>query len=84
MSLAAVEGVALTRPRVNVISSTKWELNITRKYHVASSAMVSRMLGTLIFDTFDLAAKKVINKNARKSGVRIAARVRTPSGVSLG
>ena len=72
MPLAVVEGVALTRPRVRVISSTKWELNITRKYHVASCAMVPKMVGPLRFDAFDFAAEKVINENARKSGVYIS------------
>ena len=75
MTLAVVGVVALTLPRVRVISNTKWELNMTRKYHVASSAMVSRILGVLRFDTFDFAAKKVINENARRSGVHIAVRV---------
>ena len=46
--------VALTRPRIRVISSTKWEVNITRKYRVASSAMVPRMVGILTDDAFDL------------------------------
>ena len=70
-SLAVVKGlgVALTCPRVRVITSTKWELNMTRKYHVASSAMVSRRAGPLRFDTLDFAAKQTINENARKSGV---------------
>jgi len=72
MPLAVVEGVALTRPRVRVISSTKWELNMTRKYHVASCAIVSRRVGPLRFDALDFAAKKVINENARKSGVYIS------------
>jgi len=72
MPLAVVEGIALTRPRVRVISSTKWELNMTRKYHVASSAMVPRRVGPLIFDVPDFATKKVINENARKSGVYIS------------
>ena len=67
MSLVAVEGVALTLPKIKVISSTKWELNMTRKYHVASWAMVPRIVGPLIFDVPDFAAKKVINENARKS-----------------
>ena len=64
--------VKLTRPRARVISSTKWEVNIIRKYHVASSAMVPRMLGNLNFSVFDLIAKKMINENARKSGVHIS------------
>jgi len=49
--------VALTRPRIRVISSTKWEVNITRKYRVASSAMVPRMVGILSDDAFDRIAK---------------------------
>ena len=71
MTSVAVEkgaAVALTRPRVRVISSTKWELNITRKYRVASSAIVRRMFGILSVDAFDFAAKKMINENASKSG----------------
>ena len=55
-----------------VISSTKWELNIARKYHVASWAMVPRRVGLLIFDVPDFATKKLINENARKSGVYIS------------
>ena len=61
--------VTLTRPRIRVISSTKWEVNITRKYHVASSTTILRMLGKLSFGASDLIAKKTINKNARESGV---------------
>ena len=72
MSLAVIEVVGLTRPGVRVISSTKWELNITRKYHVASCAMVPRSVGPLIFDVPDFATKKVINENARKSGVYVS------------
>ena len=70
-----IEGVALTRPRVKVISSAKWEVNMTMKYHVASSAMVARIVGTLRSAAFDPVAKKATNKNARKSGVHIATRV---------
>ena len=72
MSLTVVEGVALTRPRVRVISSTKWELNITRKYHVASWAMAPRRVGPLIFDALDFPVKNMINENARKSGMYIS------------
>lgn len=59
VSLGAVGkgAVALTRPRIRVISSTKWEVNITRKYHVASSAMVPKMVGILTDDAFDRIAK---------------------------
>ena len=70
-----VEGAALTRPRVKVISSAKWEVNMTMKYHVASSAMVARMVGTLRSAAFDFTARKVINENARKSCAHITTRV---------
>ena len=73
--MAVVEGVALTRPRVKVNSSAKWEVNITMKYHVASSAMVARMVGILRSAALDLNAKKAINENARKSSAHIATRV---------
>ena len=45
---------------------------MTRKYHVASWAMVARILGTLRSAVLDFAAKIVINENARKSGVCIS------------
>ena len=72
--MVVVEGVALTRPRVKVISSTKWEVNIIRKYHVASSTMVARMVGTLRSAALDLVAKKATSENARKSGAHVATR----------
>ena len=58
----------LTRPRFKVISTTKWELAITRKYRVASSAMVLRIVGTLSPRVPDFAAKKMIDSKARESG----------------
>jgi hypothetical protein len=61
--------VALTRPSARVISSTKWEVNITRKYSVASSTMVAKIPVNSSPPIFDLLAKKRINKNARESGV---------------
>jgi len=45
---------------------------MTRKYHVASWAMVPRIVGPLRLDALDFAAKKVINENARRSGVYIS------------
>jgi len=53
--------------RFRVITSTKWEVNMTRKYRVASSTMVPKMPGTLGPTVFDFFAKKMINKNARES-----------------
>ena len=70
MLLAVVqrETITLTRPRFRVISTTTWEVAITRKYRVASSAIVLKSVGTLRPFVPDLAAKKTINKNARESG----------------
>ena len=42
---------------------------MTRKYIVASSAIVPRIVGTLTPDDFVRIAKKIVNKNARVSGV---------------
>ena len=64
--------VVLTRPRVRVISSTKWEVNMTKKYRVESSAIAPRMVGIIADDFFDFIAKKTINENARKSGACIS------------
>ena len=64
--------VALTRPRFKVISSTKWEVNITRKYRVASSAMAFKIVGTLSPRASDVAAMKMIKENARKSCLHIS------------
>jgi hypothetical protein len=66
------EKIALTRPRFRVNTSTKWEVNITRKYHVASSAMLSKIVGTLSPGTLDFLAEKIINENARESDVYIS------------
>jgi len=60
--------VTLTRPRVRVISSTKWEVNIKKKYNVESSAMVFRILGSLPLVPLVIIARESINENARKSG----------------
>ena len=40
---------------------------MTRKYHVASSAMTPKIPGTLSPGASDLIAKKMVNENARKS-----------------
>ena len=61
---------ALTRPRFRVNTRTKWEVNITRKYHVASSAMLSKIVGALSPSTLDLLAEKIINEKARESDVQ--------------
>lgn len=63
------EETALTRPRVKVISSTKCEVKMTRKYSVASSMMVFKMPVTSN-PVFDLLARKMINKNVRESDAR--------------
>ena len=60
---------ALTRPRFRVNTSTKCEENITRKYHVASSAILSKIVGTLSPGTFAFLAEKMISEKARESDV---------------
>ena len=67
--------MALTRPRSKVISSTKWEVKITRKYHTASSATVPIIVGILRLPAPHLNAKNVINENARKSGIYVTSGV---------
>jgi len=57
-------------PRFSVITKARWEENISRKYHVASSAMVSRMEATLRLSAFDFLAQEIISENARKSNKR--------------
>ena len=52
-----MEAVALTRPRLSVNTSTKWAVNITRKYHVASSAMMSKIILPLSPEAFVLLAR---------------------------
>jgi hypothetical protein len=61
------EMLILTRPRFRVISRTKWEVNITRKYRVASSAMVLKTIGILSPHASDFIARTTITENARRS-----------------
>lgn len=63
-----IGAVVRTRPKTRVIVSTKWEVNITMKYNVASAAMVPRMVGILSLVAPDLDARKTINENASRSG----------------
>lgn len=58
-----------TRPRTRVISSMKWEVNMTRKYSVASFAMTSQRLGRLSPGALNLFANKMSNEKARESEV---------------
>ena len=48
---------------------------MTKKYRVASSAMVPRTPGILSFVALDFDAKKRINEKARKSSMYAANRV---------
>lgn len=59
--------VALTRPRFRVSTNARWAEKITRKYRVASSAIVLKIVGNLSTFFSDFAAKTTINKNARES-----------------
>ena len=56
---------------MRVISSTRWEVNITRKYRMASLAMTSKRLGNPSPGIFDFFAKKITSENARQSEVCI-------------
>ena len=72
----------LARPKIMVITSTKWEENMTRKYLVASSAIVPKMGGTLVPDGTIWPHRVVessINENARESEELIGGEVRTIS-----
>lgn len=66
---------ALTRPRFMVISNTKWEVNMTRKYRVASSATTPKILGAPNVGILDRIAREIISENARKSGTYSFSRV---------
>lgn len=57
----------LTRPRFRVITRTKWEVNMTRKYSVASSAIVSERVENLNPGALNFLVRKIINENARVS-----------------
>ena len=58
--------VALTRARFRVISSTKWAVKMNKKYSIASSATVLKIVGILLRAS-DVIAKKTITENARES-----------------
>lgn len=60
---------SLTCAKAKVIASTKWPVNITRKYRMASLVITSKMLGILTPGTLDFIAEKMISENARKSKV---------------
>lgn len=63
------ERVVLTRPRFRVITRTKCEVNMTRKYRVASSAIFPKIVWKLRLVLLHRFAKKTMDKNTRKSGV---------------
>ena len=72
------EVVPLTRARFRVNTRTRWEENTTRKYHVASFAMMSKIIGTLDPGALNFLAKNVIKENARESEVWILSEVSVP------
>jgi hypothetical protein len=78
------EEVALTRPRFRVISSTKWEVNIIKKYRVASSAMIFKMVGIWSPDVFDRLAKTMVKENASRSEVYAFMAMSAPYGLDSG
>ena len=57
----------LTRARLRVNTNVRWALKIRRKYRVASSAIVLKIVGILNPCFSDLAARKTIKRNARES-----------------
>ena len=61
------EMVALTGPRFRVNTNARWALKITKKYLVASSAIVLKIVGILSARFSGFAARKMIEKNARES-----------------
>ena len=63
------EPIGLTRPKYRVIARTKWEVKMTMKYSIASTAIVSNMPRILCPEALDLVNKYIINENARKSGL---------------
>ena len=58
-----------------VISNTKWEVNMTRKYRVASSATTPKILGAPNAGILDRIARVIISENARKSGAYSFSRI---------
>ena len=72
--------VRLTRPIIRVIVSTKCEVKMTRKYRVASSAIVPKILGALKPGIFDFLAKKRINENASESDFGVVSGRLAPPG----
>ena len=78
---ADIRMAALTRPSARVMVRTKWEVNITIKYRVASCAMIPRIPGTLNPGALDAAAMKIINENARESDSCVIRGISTAGGI---
>ena len=57
----------LTRPSANVIVSTKFVVNMTKKYRVESVAMVPTIPGPLNPGAVIFFVTKTISRNAKKS-----------------
>ena len=72
--------IVLTRPRARVISNTKWEVNITRKYQIAPSVMILENSGSFSPCAFAFVAKNIMTKNARESDTHIASQGQPHSG----
>ena len=56
---------------------------MTKKYHVASSTIISKMLGILTPGTLDFLARKIVNENAKKSEINIFFRGFSATGIGL-
>ena len=71
--------IALTRWGDKPSTSTKWEVNTTRRYNIASSAIVIKVDGILSLGVLDRIAEKTINENARRSDAQIISAISVPS-----
>lgn len=67
-------------PKDSAASSTKWEVNMKRKYRAASSAIVFKITEVLSPVFLDRVTKKMVNEKAKKSAVSTfsAGRARCP------
>jgi hypothetical protein len=69
MLLVAIQRgtIALACSWVKPSTSKKWEINTTRRYNIASSAIVINVDGILSLGVLNRIADKMINEKARRS-----------------
>ena len=73
----------LTFPKDSAASSTKWEVNMKRKYRAASSAIVFKITEVLSPVFLDRVTKKMVNEKAKKSAVSTFSAGSVPPGLDL-